>query len=231
MKFATQQEQLLFIGLCILGGLLFISFIRIILLLRQRRKERERTARLEKQILDQQKEVMAIRADAGAWRAEMQRQFDGFRAEASARQGDAEHRAADAQKRLDVAIENHDRRAFELQASLDAARRMCSELPNAKARIIELEKSLTGMELGVTNGVHSLNEAGMKSLAEAAKSVSHLPVLPSMETLETEVTDSSVEDAAVRSGLAEMQQRNAELQRALLLARRRKPQTRKHRGR
>lgn len=222
----------MFIGLCILGGLLFISFIRIILLLRQRRKERERTARLEKQIMDQQKEVMAIRADAGAWRAEMQRQFDGFRAEASARQGDAEHRAADAQKRLDVATENHDRRAFELQASLDAARRMCSELPNAKARIIELEKSLTSVEPASTmNGTHVLNEVGMKTLAEATKSVSHLPVLPSMETLETEVEGSSDDDAAVRSGLAEMQQRNAELQRALLLARRRKPQTRKQRGR
>ena len=227
MKFATQNEQLLFIGLCILAGLLLISFVRIILLLRQRRKEQERTARLEKQILDQQQEVMAIRADSNAWRAEMQRQFDGFRAEASARQGDAEHRAADAHRRLDSASENHERRTFELQTSLDAARRMCTELPNAKARIIELEKLLAGVEAPAINGANSLNDASMKSLAEAAKSVAHLPTLPSMETLETECDDGG----AAHSGLAEMQQRNLELQRALLLARRRKPQARKQRGR
>lgn len=231
MKFATQNEQLLFIGLCILAGLLLISFVRIILLLRQRRKEQERTARLEKQILDQQQEVMAIRADSNAWRAEMQRQFDGFRAEASARQGDAEHRAADAQRRLDSATENHERRTFELQTSLDAARRMCSELPNTKARVIELEKMLAGVESPAINGSNSLNEATMKSLADAAKSVSHLPVLPSMETLETEDDASDGSTEAARASLAEMQQRNFELQRALLLARRRKPQARKQRGR
>lgn len=227
MKFATQNEQLLFIGLCILAALLLIAFVRIILLLRRNRRADERANRLENQILDQQKDVLAMRADSGAWRGEMQRQFDAFRADASARLASSENHAADLQNRLDSATTQHERRNFELQTSLDAARRMCTELPNAKARIIELEKLLAGVEAPVINGAHSLNEANMKSLAEAAKSVAHLPTLPSMETLETECDDGG----AAHSGLAEMQQRNLELQRALLLARRRKPQARKQRGR
>jgi len=83
LKFATQNEELLFLDLCILAGLLFIGFIRIILLLRQRGKMMERTEKLEKQILDQQQSILSIRSDANAWRGEMQRQFDAFRAEAT----------------------------------------------------------------------------------------------------------------------------------------------------
>ncbi len=83
LKFATQNEELLFVVLCILTGLLLISFIRIILLLRQRRHMEERSGKLEKQILDQQKSILDIRSDSNAWRCEMQRQFDAFRADAT----------------------------------------------------------------------------------------------------------------------------------------------------
>jgi hypothetical protein len=42
-----------------------------------------REEKLEKQILDQQKLILDIRSDANAWRGEMQRQFDAFRADAT----------------------------------------------------------------------------------------------------------------------------------------------------
>jgi hypothetical protein len=83
LKFTTQTEELLFVLLCIVTGLLLISFVRIFVLLRQRRKMADREKKLEQQILDQQKTILDIRSDANAWRGEMQRQFDAFRAESS----------------------------------------------------------------------------------------------------------------------------------------------------
>lgn len=227
LKFTTQNEQLLFIGLCVLAGLLLLAFIRIILLLRQRRKQDERAEKLEKQILDQQKHILDVRSDANGWRGEMQRQFDGFRSDATRRYGEAELRTQELQKRLDTATEQNERRVFELQAALDAARRMCAELPNAKARIMDLERMLGEESEPVTNGAHSMDEGEMLSLAAAAKSVSStsLPMLPSMETLQTQPTTAGADGAEVDS-LALLQQRNAELERSLLLARRRKPATR-----
>jgi hypothetical protein len=236
LKFTTQNEQLLFIGLCIVTGLLLIGFIRIIVLLRQRRRMEERTERLEGQILDQQKELMAGRADSAAWRGEMQRQFDGFRSDSTRRCGEAELRAQDLQRRLDEAAVLHERKMFETQAALDAARRMCAELPTAKARILELEAMIMApLETPCaadTNGMHAVNADEMKSLAVAAKAVSTLPVLPSMEALEIQDESRPAESDAARGDLATIQQRNAELQRALLLARRRKVAMRtKPRGR
>jgi len=90
LKFASQNEELLFVGICILLGLLFISAIRILLLLRRLRKMSRREEKLEKQILDQQKLILDIRSDANAWRGEMQRQFDAFRADATKWRGDLE---------------------------------------------------------------------------------------------------------------------------------------------
>jgi hypothetical protein len=83
LKFASQNEELLFVALCIVFALLFIAAIRILLLLRKVRKMNERAEKLEKQILDQQRLILDIRSDANAWRGEMQRQFDAFRAEAT----------------------------------------------------------------------------------------------------------------------------------------------------
>lgn len=83
LKFASQNEELLFVALCIVFALLFIAAIRILLLLRKVRKMNERAEKLEKQILDQQRLILDIRSDANAWRGEMQRQFDAFRAVAT----------------------------------------------------------------------------------------------------------------------------------------------------
>lgn len=237
MKLTTQNEELLFIGLCILGGLLLISFVRIILLLRQRRKMNERADKLERQILDQQKNILDIRSDANAWRGEMQRQFDAFRADAAKRIEDSDLRTASATNRLDIAGEQHERRVFELQASLDAARRMCAELPAAKARIIELERLLASNAPATPlNGSHVPSPEHMQELAAATRAVSTsggLPMLPSMETLQTQpVTEITAPPSGDVESLNMLQQRNAELQRALLLARRRKPADRaKTRGR
>jgi len=226
MKFSTQEEQLMFIGLCVVGGLFLVACIRILVLRRRERKLLDQTDTLEAEIRDQQQQIMVIRQESNTWRTEMQRQFDAFRSDATRRYGEAELRSMDIQKRFDTATEQHERRTFELQASLDAARRMCSELPTAKARIIELEKMLTPDHSSLVSSNGSINDREMKSLAAATKAVSNLPVLPSMEALQSQPAES-----AVPSELAEVQQRNAELQRALLLARRRKPQLRKPRTR
>jgi len=236
-QFTTQNEELLFVGLCILAGLLLISFVRIFLLLRQRRKLAERMQKLEKQILDQQHSILAIRSDANAWRGEMQRQFDAFRAESAKRIDEADLRAAGTSNRLEIAAEQHERRVFELQASLDAARRMCAELPAAKARIIELEKLLASSAgTGVMNGSPALSHEKLQGLAAATKAVSSpnsLPMLPSMETLQTQpVVETATPGGPAADSVWQLQQRNTELQRALLLARRRKPVDRaKARGR
>lgn len=226
IKLTTQTEELLFVMLCIVAGLLLISFVRILLLLRGRRKMAERTEKLEQQILDQQKTILDIRSDANAWRGEMQRQFDAHRADAARRLDDADVRAAGTQNRLDIATEQHDRRVFELQASLDAARRMCAELPAAKARIIELEKLLASGPAEGLNGHRTFTQNEIEELAAATKAVSSpgLPMLPSMEALQTQ--PDSDETSESDDSLSLLRQRNAELERALLLARRRKPAAR-----
>lgn len=82
-KPATPNEEMLLLGIAIILGLLFISAVRILLLLRKVRKMGDRAEKLESQILGQQKLILDIRSDANAWRGEMQRQFDAFRAESS----------------------------------------------------------------------------------------------------------------------------------------------------
>lgn len=225
-KLTTQTEELLFVSLCIVTGLLLISFVRILLLLRRCRKMAVREQKLEQQILDQQKTILDIRSDANAWRGEMQRQFDAYRADAAKRLDEADLRAAGTQNRLDIASEQHERRLFELQASLDAARRMCAELPAAKARIIELEKLLVSGPVEGLNGQHAFSPVEIEELAAATKAVSTpgLPMLPSMETLQTQPAPAEASESD--DSLSLLRQRNAELERALLLARRRKPAAR-----
>jgi len=89
-KPATPNEEMLLLGIAIILGLFFISAVRILLLLRKVRKMGERAERLESQILGQQKIILDIRSDANAWRGEMQRQFDAFRAETSRWRADQE---------------------------------------------------------------------------------------------------------------------------------------------
>jgi hypothetical protein len=82
-KPATPNEEMLLLGIAVIFGLLFISAVGILLLLRKVRKMGDLAEKLESQILGQQKRILDIRSDANAWRGEMQRQFDAFRAESS----------------------------------------------------------------------------------------------------------------------------------------------------
>jgi hypothetical protein len=118
-------------------GLMAVFFIaaliRVWLLRRLEEKLLKNKAALEKQVVDQQREVMAIRADSAQWRAEMKREFDAFRAMASDQLKVEERRFEELMKRCE-----------QLQTSLDIARQMCAELPHAKARVLQLEQALGG---------------------------------------------------------------------------------------
>ena len=85
--------------LCIVGGLLLIAMVRIIFLLRTNSRLRESTSKMEKQVLTQHQEILAVRQDSNAWRGELQRMFDAFRAEFSNRLVESEKRYQDIQQR------------------------------------------------------------------------------------------------------------------------------------
>lgn len=85
--------------LCIVGGLLLIAMVRIIFLLRTNSRLRDSTAKMEKQVLTQHQEILAVRQDSNAWRGELQRMFDAFRAEFSKRLVESEKRYQDIQQR------------------------------------------------------------------------------------------------------------------------------------
>ena len=85
--------------LCIVGGLLLIAMVRIIFLLRTNSRLRDSTAKMEKQVLTQHQEILAVRQDSNAWRGELQRMFDAFRAEFSNRLVESEKRYQDIQHR------------------------------------------------------------------------------------------------------------------------------------
>ncbi len=85
--------------LCIVGGLLLIAMVRITFLLRTNSRLRDSTAKMEKQVLTQHQEILAVRQDSNAWRGELQRMFDAFRAEFSNRLAESEQRYQDIQQR------------------------------------------------------------------------------------------------------------------------------------
>jgi len=85
--------------LCIVGGLLLIAMVRIIFLLRTNSRLRESTSKMEKQVLTQHQEILAVRQDSNAWRGELQRMFDAFRAEFFNRLVESEKRYQDIQQR------------------------------------------------------------------------------------------------------------------------------------
>jgi hypothetical protein len=85
--------------LCIVGGLLLIAMVRIIFLLRTNTRLRESTSKMEKQVLTQHQEILAVRQDSNAWRGEIQRMFDAFRAEFSKRLAESEQRYQDIQQK------------------------------------------------------------------------------------------------------------------------------------
>ncbi|MDZ4401127.1 hypothetical protein [Prosthecobacter sp.] len=98
--------------LCIVGGLLLIAMVRITFLLRTNNRLRESTAKMEKQVLTQYQEILAVRQDSNAWRGELQRAFDAFRAEFSNRLAESEQRYQDIQMRYENAAKPAVAKAF-----------------------------------------------------------------------------------------------------------------------
>jgi hypothetical protein len=145
-----------FVVLTALIGVFFAAaIVRLWLLRRVEDRLLKNKDALERQVLAQQKELMQVRSDANAWRAEMQRQFDLFR-----------HMASEQLKveetRFDNLLKQSRERERDLQAELDIARRMGAELPSAKARLMQLE-GLLGIDTGESLGTGS---ASVASVAE-----------------------------------------------------------------
>ena len=80
------------LSLAIVGGLLLIAMVRIVFLLRTNSRLRESTAKMEQQVLNQHQALLSVRTDSNAWRGELQRMFDSFRAEFSKRLDESEQR-------------------------------------------------------------------------------------------------------------------------------------------
>jgi hypothetical protein len=100
----TLDAPTLKLALCIVGGLLVIAMVRILFLLRTNNRLRDSTAKMEKQVLTQHQEILAVRQDSNAWRGEVQRMFDAFRAEFSKRLEESESRYQDIQQRQESAL-------------------------------------------------------------------------------------------------------------------------------
>ncbi len=95
----TFDPPTLKLALSIVGGLLLISMIRIVFLLRTNKRLRESTEKMEKQVLAQQHQILSVRQDSNAWRGDIQRMFDAFRAEFSKRLEESEQRYQEIQQR------------------------------------------------------------------------------------------------------------------------------------
>lgn len=93
------DTQTLATTLAIGSGLLMVLMVRITFLLRTHNRLREQTGRMEKQVLIQQQEILAVRQDSNTWRGELQRMSDAFRSEYANRMAESEQRYEDIQKR------------------------------------------------------------------------------------------------------------------------------------
>ena len=76
--------------------------VRIVFLLRTNSRLREATANMEQQVLNQHHEILSVRSDSNAWRGELQRMFDAFRAEFSKRLEESEQRYHDIKQRGEI---------------------------------------------------------------------------------------------------------------------------------
>jgi CHASE3 domain sensor protein len=88
----TFDPPMLKLVLSIVGGLLLISMVRILFLLRTNKRLREATEKMEKQVLAQHNQILSVKQDSNAWRGDIQRMFDAFRAEFSKRLEESEQR-------------------------------------------------------------------------------------------------------------------------------------------
>jgi len=199
----------------IMGVLFIAAMIRCWLLRRVEDKLLKNRDALEKQIMDQQKDHMATRQDANAWRAEMQRQFDHYR-----------HMASDQlkveEKRFDDLLQKSRDREHHLQTSLDIAKQMCSELPGTKARLMQLE-SVIGID-----GGEALTPAAVPTPTEPARMIGLLPDLNTETSAQSvlvptdlpEIPPAAVEiNQETQSQFQQLQQQNNQLQQALTAAR------------
>lgn len=92
------------LSLAIVGGLLLISMVRIVFLLRTNSRLRDSTSKMEQQVLNQHQALLSVRSDSNAWRGELQRMFDSFRAEFSKRLEESEQRYQVVQQRSEAAV-------------------------------------------------------------------------------------------------------------------------------
>jgi hypothetical protein len=175
---AIPPEAHIFVLATVLMAVLFVlALVRVWLLRRAEEKLLKNKAALEKQVVDQHREVLAIRSDSAQWRAEMMREFDAFRAMASDQSKVEERRFEELMKRCE-----------QLQTSLDIARQMCAELPAAKARVLQLEHALgingeeifVGREKTTSSGTLAAVVEPRREWAVPA-SAPALPAVPSVE--------------------------------------------------
>lgn len=194
----------------IMGVLFIAALIRVWLLRRVETRLLKNKDTLEKQIVQQQRDLLAVRQDANAWRAEMQRQFDHFRQMAS-------DQLRVEEKRFDDLWKKSLEREHTLQSSLDIARQMCAELPAAKARVMQLESAM-GLDAGEGLSVPSSAPAvEMLSIAPLPDLNGSTPVPPMVEVATSE--DAPDASSELSQKLSQLQQQNAQLQQALTAAR------------
>jgi hypothetical protein len=111
-----------------------ITIITILSMARLRTSEealQKAKARLEDQIVSQQHDLIRTRETASAWRLEMQRQFDAFRADSSKQLTDAEQRAAASQQHLDETLKRSWKTESDLRQSLERALKLAGDEPEA----------------------------------------------------------------------------------------------------
>jgi hypothetical protein len=124
-------------------SLLVATILGLLFRLGVARRHEERAAaqreKLERQILLQQRDLMSTRQDAAAWRVEHQQQSDAYRSILTHQLDSAESDRDSLKEKLSDAMNVAERRQLEHQVALQ----MCAELPSAKARVLELEKSIT----------------------------------------------------------------------------------------
>ena len=85
-------------------ALLVLAMIRIWFLRRSNERLFIQHERMERQVLNQQRDIIGLRQDSNAWRGAMQMQFDAFRAESSRRVEDSEMRYDQAMKQQETHI-------------------------------------------------------------------------------------------------------------------------------
>lgn len=203
-----------------MGVLFLAALISLWVLRKTEAKLLKNKDALEKQIIQQQRDLLSLREDSNAWRGEMQRQFDHFR-----------HMASDQlrveEKRFDDLLQKSREREQHLQTSLDITKQMCLELPGTKARLMQLE-SIVGLDAG-----EHLSPVLSLTAEDDGFAMSQIPDLNGeneslLTALEPEVSpffcasgSTKTQEASPRieAELFQLQQKNTQLQQALTAAR------------